>query len=102
MPNDPVSAVASWIAPPSPDVAASADPLVSLLAERQRLDDLYCRNQDAIDELEKTLHAVITCGKIPVGFPEGYYWITSEQHLEQSIATRVGSRRVGDHIARSR
>jgi hypothetical protein len=89
MPNDPVSAVASWIAPPSHYVAASADPLVRLLAERKRLDDLYCRNQEAIDELEKTLPEVITCGKIPVEFPDGCYLLTSEQDLEDFIARRL-------------
>src|ERR1700730_8831322 len=87
MSTDPVSAVASWVADKSSP--AATDPLLSLLAERERLDHLYTRNQDAIDQLEATLPEGITCGKVPVSLPDGAFWFLSEKDLEESTDRRV-------------
>jgi hypothetical protein len=85
--QDPVSAVASWLAPATP--GQGADPVVALLAERERLDHLCSRSQDAIHQLEATLPEVITCGKVPVKLPDGAWWFLSEKDLEEWIDRRV-------------
>src|ERR1700730_12813362 len=82
MAQDPLATVAAWLTPASADVT---DPVIALIAERERLDHLYTRNQDTIDQLEATLPEVVTCGKVPVRLPYGAFWFRTEKDLESSI-----------------
>jgi hypothetical protein len=114
MPTDPLSHVASWLTPATPEVpvAHDTDPVLALIAEEKRLDALWAAARDRALEILNTLPDDIRKGRVRVSFSDsergrslsslygGYF--TSEQQLQRCLDPWLRlQRRVAEHHGES-
>jgi hypothetical protein len=102
MVQDPVSAVASWLAPAtSGEVADESltasppeDPVIALIAEEKRLEALWTAATTRGDEIFSTLPEDIRKGRVQVSFSDSELgqcisglknWFTSEENLQSFL-----------------
>jgi hypothetical protein len=110
--NDPVSAVAGWLTPATPEVPAAGDtdPVLAMIAELNRLDALWAAAQARGAEILNTLPEDIRKGRVRVSFGDselgrclsspGYF--TSEQQLQRFLDPwRRFDMRMAKHKAKS-
>src|SRR5690242_5132994 len=85
MAQDPVSAVAAWITPATDDDAE--DPILIMLAERERLYALAGDAREKGEEIEDGLPDDVRTGKVLIDLPPIFPGFWSKAGIEEMIAS---------------